>query len=404
MSRPRLASSLGCSLACAAAFASGCGPGQDGEQALAEAVATLGEPIQGGYVDELDTAAVGIVMLDGWGYSSCTGSLIASNVVLTAQHCVAPVLNAAQGIDCAVTTFGAPSSPDSMYVTPSTVMPTTPPAGYFSVAEVVVPPNPPAFCGRDVAILILPQPLQPSEAVPLVARVDSPLAAGEIYSAVGFGRTSDSQTAPSGTRHRRDNLLVSCVGDACPHSGSVASTEWQGETGICQGDSGGPALDAFARVTGVTSRGSAGCDTPVYGHVQGWGEWIKQVTIYAQGLVGAAPPPWTTGWPTDPAYSQPVGSVCTLPEQCPSKICNGGTCTRLCNDLSPCPAGYLCDPQIGLCLAAPPPPQPATDRTEESGCSVAQPTVHDPTQPNPWAVAAGLLGISLAARRRCRRR
>jgi hypothetical protein len=391
-----------CTLACLAVSLSGCGPTQGGvDPALVEATGTLGEPIQGGYVDDADPNVVGMIVEMGYGsYYECSGSLIASNVVLTAQHCVAPVYNDSQGIDCSLTSFGTPYAASAMGVTTKTSIPQTG-LGLTPVQEVVVTPNGPNLCGRDLAILILAQPIDPAEAWPLVPRVDAALSNGELYSAIGYGQTADSQSAPAGTRHRRDNLTVQCVGDGCPHY-AISSSEWGGETGICQGDSGGPALDPFWRVTGVTSRGAAGCDTPVYGMVPSWGDWIKQTVLYAQGLIGAAPPAWANGWPTDPAYSFPVGAACDAPEQCPSNICTDGYCTRLCNDLSPCPDGFQCDPQLGLCFTVP----AATGHVhhlDDSGCSLAEPTVRDPTQPIPWMVIAGSLGGAVVARRRQRR-
>lgn len=401
--RPVLCAGL---LICGCVPLSGCGSGPT-EPDLEAAIASLGQPIQGGYVDETDTAVLGLAILSSGSLGGCSGTLIATNVVLTAQHCVAEVLGGPGGaVICGQTTFGSQHDAGGIFVTSDTEMTFTP-SHYHRGAEVLVPPGGNAFCGNDQAILILEEPYDPAEVPPIVPRVDEATVAAEEYSAVGYGQTSDSSSAPSGTRYRRDGLFVDCVGDDCSAS-SVASSEWRGDTGVCSGDSGGPALDLHGRVTGVASRGAAGCDNPVYGHVQSWGEWIKESTVYAAGLIGADPPAWATGWPTDPGFSHPVGDPCELPEQCPSQICLDGYCTRLCNDQAPCPDGFHCNADSGLCEkdeAPPPPPQGGNgDADEDSGCAIRNgPTAEDPTQPIPWAVGLASL-VALCALRRRRRR
>jgi hypothetical protein len=139
--------------------------------------------------------------------------------------------------------------------------------------------------------------------------------------------------------------------------------------------------------------------------VFGWGQWIKDTTAYAAGLLGTDPPAWATGWPTDPAYSQPVGTGCDLPEQCPSGICHEGVCTRLCNDASPCPPGFGCSVDFGICerriIAA---PDDSIDNGAPTGCSVSSRTdADDPTQPIPWVIALGLI-TALRSLRRARGR
>src|SRR4029079_905228 len=71
------------------------------------------------------------------------------------------------------------------------------------------------LCGRDQAILILQDKIAPSEAIPHIPRIDSSLAKGEQYYAIGFGATNDSGGG-AGTRRRRDNLFIDCFADECP--------------------------------------------------------------------------------------------------------------------------------------------------------------------------------------------
>jgi len=392
----------------AAVALSGCGaepPYQDDNFPLAEAVATLPQAIQGGYVDEADKAVVGIVHLQGSWVSACSGTLIASNVVLTAQHCVAPVLNQVNGgVVCGTTTFGSPYTPTDLWITTETTLPYNPSA-YVQGQEVRVVPGGNEFCGRDIAVIILQTPIDPAEAQPMIPRVDTQIAYPDEYYAVGYGQTSDGDPNSSGTRHRRDGLYVGCVGSGCPtFDFAIKEEEWQGDAGVCSGDSGGPAADLLDRVTGVASRGATNCSFPVYGSVYGWGQWIKDTIVYASTLIGAEPPPWATGFPTDPVYTASVGDQCISPELCPGGVCYDDYCTRPCQEQAPCPEGYECG-EDGFCaeIPEPPPPQeeePTTNKkqvtTTACGCRVVAPTGS--------AGAYGLLGLTLlglfAARRR----
>ena len=282
---------------------------------------------------------------------------------------------------------------------------------YHGVTEVVLLPVDSKFCGNDQAILILDANVDPSEAVPLVPRVDVELVAGEEYYAVGYGATNDSGGG-AGKRRRRDTLFIDCVADDCP-SAYVKPTEWVGDQGICSGDSGGPAIDMKNRVIGVTSRGAIDCEDPIYGYVHAWAQWVKDTAIHAAELGGYAAPPWATGWPTDPEYSMPIGDVCSQPPECVSGRClNDGVasyCTRLCNDIAPCPEGYTCDvANLGVCVQEhPPAPTPkkkkAASPVEDELISCAMSQTPDPTKPIPWVFGAGALGAMALLRRRTRR-
>lgn len=345
--------------------------------------AALGLAIEGGYLDATDTAVVGIVHLAGGGVGACSGSLIAPNVVLTAQHCVAPI-SGDGSVLCGVTKFGAVYGATSLYVTTKTSF-TQSPADYHPSKEILVPPGDGGVCGQDLAVVVLKDPIDPSEALPVTPRVDSSLLKGEEYYAVGYGQQYDSDGAPSGTRYRRDELFTQCVGDACVFD-SIEATEFLGDTGVCSGDSGGPAFDLQNRVAGVASRGAAGCEYPTYGHVYGWGEWLKGVTAYATSSSGIEIPAWANGYPTDPAYSHPVGDACDAPEDCASNACLNGYCTRLCIDAAPCPATYACN-EAGLCERVPEPKgeQGGGEEIVTASCAISART-KDPTKPIPWMV------------------
>ena len=320
--------------------------------------------IQRGYTDHADKAILGLVMFVGGGYGTCSGTLITPNIVLTAQHCIAPVENEVQGgVVCGQTSFGAPYDGDQIYVTSDTTLSQDENA-YYEVGEVIIPPGG-GMCGHDIAILVLAHSVPADEATPFPPRVDSPIeitgsgnnTQGEIYSAVGYGNTSDGWDwgggggDGSGERRRLDDLEARCEGLACGQGNAIYETEWLGDTGVCQGDSGGPALDAESRVIGVVSRGAQGCDDPVYTSVYGWRDWIMGVVIDRSEATGVPVPDWATGGATNTSW--PVGGPCADDAECFSGICQDGICSRQCSDEAPCPEGFGCHPDLGVCVAPP---------------------------------------------------
>jgi hypothetical protein len=358
-----------------------------------ERVGAAPSPISGGYSDTSDTSVVSVIDISG---ALCSGSLLAPNFVLTARHCVSTT---SEQIDCATATAGPAHAASQFYVTTKSVV-TQNPSDYHPVQEVIVDPLMSKFlCGNDAALLILADNIDPSEAVPLIPRVDTELAKGEEYDAIGYGATNDAGNG-AGSRRRRDSLFVQCAEEGCKQfSQFIKQTEWLGDTGICSGDSGGPAIDLQNRVVGVTSRGGAGCADPVYGAVHGWGQWIMDNAVYAAGIGGYDPPAWATGWPTDPEYNYPIGGACD--DTCASGYCLADECTRLCSDAAPCPDDHDCiaiDDTNSACQLKPPTPK-KKQPVDDSSCAYSP--EKDPTNPVPW-ITFGAFALFVIARRRGR--
>jgi hypothetical protein len=257
-----------------------------------ERVGAAAQAVEGGESDSGDNAVVGVAMTDGGGgvVKLCSGSLIAPNLVLTAQHCVAAT---GKYVNCDTTTFGPAVDPADLKITPSPSM-WSPTATFWPGRELILPGGAPAVCGRDLALIVLVQPLPPERATPVDPRLEDLVLEGEGYTAVGYGNSGDG-AGDSGLRRRRDGLVVECVGGGCGSAGGVDGREWRGNQGACSGDSGGPALDTGGHVIGVTSRGPFGCDSPIYGGLIAWRTWVQEAGAYAAKLGGYPPPAWVDG-------------------------------------------------------------------------------------------------------------
>ena len=337
--------------------------------------------IQGGFNDTsaAHNFAVGITNKLG---GVCSGTLIAPNLILTARHCVVPPTHAAS-VTC--------SDVFQQNVAPSVMAVTTEPNLYrakssYAVTEILTPTDK-AFCGNDIALIILDRDVPETEAQPAIPVVQFKLTdrrlSGSI-TAMGYGITSPS-AEDSGLRRVRENIpllcipgspVMDCSGDLAKYSDNPAEFVTQGY--VCSGDSGSGAFDqkSFARVApyvlGALSRGPQSADkclAAIYSRTDAHAQLLIDAATKAAAQGKYALPSWTIPEPPS-AASDPSG---------------GPPCER-----------DGCNPVT----EAPPAPIPMTTKTS-SGCSAG---IRAAGGSGTGSGSTALVGLAIAAALAARRR
>ncbi len=217
-----------------------------------------------------DDAVVLLETVRGDSIYSCTGTVVAPNVVLTAVHCIADTTE-----DLKVRAF-RDASTISVHVGPRR-NPKTPTVGAVGV-KALVPESATigaSIGGRDIALLIVRSVDASFDKLKPRAIRKTPVRTGETLTGVGWGYASQAAKADRDTpleRTRREDVEVlrgsgQLEGLAVTLDGiDITVNNVQGEiittTVACQGDSGGPAFDSAGAIAGVVSSmrgGRTGC-------------------------------------------------------------------------------------------------------------------------------------------------